>query len=331
LLHWKRLNEYLEKGDTSPIFMEVNPTNKCNLRCKWCITETARGKEEIEIDYLKTYFKQFKEMGGEAITFSGGGEPTLYPSFPEATISAKDSGLHLGLMTNGVFRKEYIPIIGNLFDWVRVSVDTLNPEKYSSWKGFDRVKRVKENIELLVTFPVRVGVNCNVGDDLSVEDAKELVEWVGTGSADYLQFRPVLPRYFMEEIPSINEKVWEYLDSVKDLSFLNLSGDKRRDVSEKNPFNFRSCEGHFFEPILDATGEIKVCMYHPRDTRFSFGSIYEKSLREIWNSEERKQAISFVRNLDYKKKCQMCCKLAEPNKLLDFLLHPEEIKDIHFL
>ena len=67
------------------------------------------------------------------------------------------------------------------------------------------------------------------------------------------------------------------------------------------------------------------------DKRLSFGSIYESSFKEIWNSEQRKEAIRFIRKFDYKSKCQMCSKLAEPNKLIDFLTHPEETKDINFL
>ena len=43
LCHWDRLDSYLKTGDTTPIFMEINPTNVCNLRCKWCINENSRG------------------------------------------------------------------------------------------------------------------------------------------------------------------------------------------------------------------------------------------------------------------------------------------------
>jgi len=333
LHHLDRIYEYMNNGDTTPIFMEVNPTNRCNLKCQWCITEEARGREEIEIDPLEGFFTDFYRLGGKAITFSGGGEPTLYPHFERAVSSAKKNALDLGLMTNGIFKEKYVSLIGENFDWVRFSVDTLNSENYSKWKGVDALKVVQKNIESIVNFPVRVGVNCNVNKDFSVKEAEELVNWTKNIKADYIQFRPVLPRFFKKgEEPSLNNPVWEYLDSIKSTNpQLNLSNDKRQDVGKGYIFPFRSCEGHFFEPILDATGEIKICMYHPRDSRFTFGNIHEKSFEEIWNSEQRKKAIEFVRSLDYSKNCQMCCKLTEPNKLLDFLKHPEEQQDINFL
>ena len=116
-----------------------------------------------------------------------------------------------------------------------------------------------------------------------------------------------------------------------DFSRINLSDDKRNDLKNGTAFNFRSCEGHFFEPILAATGEVKICTYHPMDKRLTFGNIYDSSFKEIWSSEQRKEAIKFIRSFNYKARCQVCCKLSEPNKLLDFLKHPEETKDINFL
>lgn len=333
LVHLDRLHQYMTTGDTFPVFMEVNPTNKCNLKCDWCICAHSRNPESLRIDALVSFLYDFANLGGKAVTFSGGGEPTCYPELPEAVRAAKDAGLDLGLMTDGVFNPSLRPVIGNNFTWARFSVDMLNEERYKAGKGKNAVPVVVANVESLhKNYPVKVGVNCNVSQYVTVEDAKELVTWVGAGNADYLQFRPVLPRWFVpDEKPELNIPVWEYLDSVKDLPFVNLSGDKRADVETKTAFPFRSCEGHFFEPILDATGEIKVCMYFPGDSRFAFGNIHETPLADIWASDQRQRAIVFVRQLNYGKNCQVCCKLTEPNKLLDFLLHPEEVPDRNFL
>jgi radical SAM protein with 4Fe4S-binding SPASM domain len=85
------------------------------------------------------------------------------------------------------------------------------------------------------------------------------------------------------------------------------------------------------EPILDATGEIKICTYHPGKQKFSFGNIYEKSFADIWRGEQRQKSINFVRRVKYDKICQMCCKCSEVNKLIDYLTHPEEMVDVNFI
>jgi len=73
-------------------------------------------------------------------------------------------------------------------------------------------------------------------------------------------------------------------------------------------------------------------MYHPTDTRFTFGNIYSNTLEEIWNSEQRKITIEFTRRLNYKMNCQMCCKLCELNKFIDFIKNTDRNKlDINFL
>jgi len=346
LLHFDKLNQYLTTGDTDcPVFMEIGLTDKCNMACYWCITELGRDNKfgkHLNIDSLKRYLKDFAAMGGKAVTYAGQGEPTFYPHFEEAVRGAKDAGLQLGMMTNGVFKKKYCSLIGESFQWIRISLDTLDAEKYHQWKEVDGVKIIKKNVAEMVDHPVRIGINCNVGPNITLDHAKELVDWVNENDGiSYLQFRPILPRFYKEAetayketgTSEINLAVWDYLDNLPAelMNKINLSDDKRRDLRDGSAFSFRSCEGHFFEPILAATGEVKVCTYHPNDSSLTFGNINESSFNDIWKSEQRQEALKAVRALNYKEKCQMCCKLSEPNKLIDFLNHPEETKDINFL
>jgi hypothetical protein len=72
-------------------------------------------------------------------------------------------------------------------------------------------------------------------------------------------------------------------------------------------------------------------MYHPGDINFTFGNLYDNDLAEIWKSENRKKVIEYVRNFDYYGKCQVCCKLFEINKFLDYVKYPDEKLDINFL
>jgi GTP 3',8-cyclase len=345
ILHWDKLHQYLTNGDTDcPIFMEVGLTNKCNMACYWCITENGRDNlngQHLDISSLKNFLNDFSSMGGKAITFAGQGEPTFYPNFEEAVLYAKKLNLQLGLMTNGVYKKRYNKLIGENFDWLRISLDTLDVEKYKLWKQVDGVKIIINNVQELIKYSASIGINCNVGPNITLEHVIKLVDWVNaTSGISYLQFRPILPRYYKESendykntrISEINEEIWKYLDDeVKNNSKINLSDDKRFDLKNGTAFSFRSCEGHYFEPILAATGEVKVCTYHPTDERLTFGNINDTTFRDIWHSDKRKKAIEFTRSMDYKNKCQMCCKLSEPNKLIDYLKHPEEIKDLNFL
>lgn len=334
LYHVDRINDYVKTGDTYPIFMEVNLTDVCNLKCDWCISNNRLDKDvpngSLDFDRLKLFVKEFSENGGKALTWSGGGEPTLYKHFSEITEYALECGLELGLMTHGGFNKKLVPIIGRSFKWIRMSLDTLDPVKYKKWKGLDLTTRIKENIRDLVGSNTKVGVNVNVNASMPVCDIEELINYC-YDKVSYIQFRPILPRYFKQETIEINNDVWVYLEQFRNDPNINLSFDKFYDLKSSQAFPFKSCEGHHFSPILDANGDIKICMYHPNRNEFSFGNIHTKTFLEIWNSEQRKNAIEFVRNLDYAKNCQMCCKLYELNKFVDFIKHPNTTMDINFL
>ena len=73
-------------------------------------------------------------------------------------------------------------------------------------------------------------------------------------------------------------------------------------------------------------------MYHPNDTRFTFGNIYKDDFNVIWKSDKRQEVIQFLRNeINYCDECQVCCKLYELNKLIEFINHPSVTLDINFL
>ncbi len=91
------------------------------------------------------------------------------------------------------------------------------------------------------------------------------------------------------------------------------------------------CVYHYFTCILNADGDLCVCMYHLGDRRFSFGNIYESSVAEIWHSEQRRKVVAMCLNaLDFST-CQACCKGHEINKLIHFIDHPDPAADINFL
>jgi len=328
MFHQDRIHEYLTRGDTTPVEMEVNLTNRCNMNCKWCISSNFRNRESLSAKAFKSFCHSFKVMSGKALVFSGGGEPTCHSNFGEFTDIAIREELELGLMTNGTYNFNYNKVIGNYFKWVRFSIDTLDETQYKKWKGVNTLSKALDNLFALKDYPTKVGVNCNIGPEHTIEGVKRFQDLLYF--ADYIQFRPVLPRYYMKEKIQINKPVWDYLAKCES-PVISLSNDKREDLEEQNHFPFRSCEGHFFVPVLNANGDVCVCMYHPNDKRFVFGNIYKNSFGEIWKSEQRKRVIEFVRGLDYKRFCQRCCKLTEINKFIDFIKHPEEGVDINFL
>jgi len=65
--------EYIKDGETFPIFMEVNLTDRCNLKCKWCIADNrfSRNSSSLQLEPFKTFVEDFYGYGGKALTWCG--------------------------------------------------------------------------------------------------------------------------------------------------------------------------------------------------------------------------------------------------------------------
>ena len=321
LFHGDRIGEYLRTGDCMPVFCEVNLTNTCNLQCQWCISENFKHSQDtLQTDAMLRFAKDFAVSGGKAITFSGGGEPTLHPDFTEIIEGCKQAGLEIGLMTNGAYDVELNDVIANNMQWVRFSLDTLDHVHYKQWKGVDRLDQVLANVSILSQKgAAKVGINCNVHKNLTIREVDDLINMLDECGASYLQFRPVIPRYFKSETIELNSRVWNYLSTVQDAR-INYSLDKYNDLAAGTIFPFSSCEAHRLSFVVNSNGDLLPCMYHPSDPRFVFGNIYNNHFHEIWKSEQRQSTIQFMQHgLDMHRECQLCCKLCELNKLFEFL------------
>ncbi len=375
LWHLDRLAEWKLMGDSFPIQIEINPTNYCNEACRWCISgyshvfNPSLTKEEkdrklqelnsksvisnhperrrgLEIDYLKNFLQDAVEMGLKAVTWSGGGEPTAYSSIKEAVQYSSELGLEQGMMTNGLYSKSYIRLFGENLRWMRVSLDTLDQQKYEYHKFTKSFNRVISNIQKIIDYPVKLGINMNLAD-WNVDEVMKMAVWSRDVGADYFQVRPILglPFEMKYNAPYRKQPKLDWLKKVKPLLLeaekiktdgfrVIVSWDKFNDLQDiEGNFGriYSKCMYHFFFCVINADGDLTVCMYHLGDKKFSFGNIYENSCAKIWNSQKRKQVIDMcANNLDLST-CQVCCKGHEINKFIHFIENPNQEWDINFL
>jgi organic radical activating enzyme len=66
---------------------------------------------------------EFKRVGCEAVTITGGGEPLCHPDFEEIITQIKRMGIEIGLVTNGVLLHKIQKTVLNQITWCRISHD----------------------------------------------------------------------------------------------------------------------------------------------------------------------------------------------------------------
>jgi MoaA/NifB/PqqE/SkfB family radical SAM enzyme len=329
--------------DPYPVALEINPASFCDQTCHWCISEDKHERGvwlDVEDGRFVQFVQDFAAVGGKVVGWSGGGEPTNHPHLARAMATVAAAGLEQGLMTHGAFAAN-----GALMDaivahcrWVRVSIDTDDPKEYARRRGHtdaagqQAFDRVMANVHALVQRNVHVGLNVNVAH-WNLDRVDRIYDCARRLGAAYLQVRPTLPTPFPHRREDREEvlaptAVPGLLDRLKALerhaadadTKIVVSYDKFEDIRVKNyGRGYRGCVAHRIFVVLNANGDLAVCMYQMTDTRFIFGNIYTERLKSIWESQRRKEAIRFCNTgLDHTMHgCQVCCKGHEINKVLE--------------
>ena len=94
---------------TAPVHVRIKPTNICNHDCWYCayhvenlqLGNLMEYKDRLPREKMMEIIDDLAEMGVKAVTFSGGGEPLIYPHIAEALNKLGESGIKLATLTNG--------------------------------------------------------------------------------------------------------------------------------------------------------------------------------------------------------------------------------------
>lgn len=91
-----------------PVLSEVAVTYRCNLRCRFCYAGCNRtanpigSSEEMTPGQVKTILRKiFLQAKVPSVSFTGG-EPTLLPELPKWIDYARNLGMRVNLITNGI-------------------------------------------------------------------------------------------------------------------------------------------------------------------------------------------------------------------------------------
>jgi cyclic pyranopterin phosphate synthase len=133
--------------------LRLSVTDRCNLRCSYCMPETDYvwlPREDIlhfeEIDRL---VDPFLGLGVDKVRLTGG-EPLLRRDLPRlvALLAAKPRIRDLAMTTNGVLLAEHAAALRDAgLHRITVSLDTLHPDRFQSLTRSDELGRVLGGID----------------------------------------------------------------------------------------------------------------------------------------------------------------------------------------
>ena len=129
--HAQAHNEIGEGKRIAPIYIRIKPTNYCNHHCYYCsyadselgLRDSVNRQDQIPWEKMQEIISDMEDIGVKAVTFSGGGEPLVYPYIVQAMRKVLDAGIDLSVITNGqLLKEERAEVLANA-KWVRISFD----------------------------------------------------------------------------------------------------------------------------------------------------------------------------------------------------------------
>ena len=225
---YKTMKRLLDDYDRTINYLRLSITDRCNLRCRYCMPE--EGVDLIEHGELLTYeeilgvVKVFARNGISKVRLTGG-EPLVRKGVVDLVKRiGKIEGIQdLSLTTNGVLLREYAKdLVAAGLHRINISLDTLRPERFAYITRRDRFKEVWEGIEAALRHglsPVKINVVAIQGfnDDEVQEFARlslthplhiRFIEFmpVGTGN-DWHEGGGISNARIMEEISALGELI----------------------------------------------------------------------------------------------------------------------------
>lgn len=309
----KRWKEILEgKTDFNPIAVEVHPTAKCNHACIHCsYKERNASRNEISQEAMERLIDSLIHLKVEAVYFSGGGEPTLYPHLEKYVNRLYHAGIEVALLTNGTcFEQSGLIEIADKFNYIAFSVPGASEEVFKEITGrelLQNVLRIPGKIKELhgKNSPV-LGARI-VLTNKNYKQVQTFMELMQERQFDYALFKVV--RDYEESGQGIGKE---------EENFLRQEIGKMEHIDEKytnlkSIFNYQkkvdfenNCWINQWGWLanISTDGKVYPNIVEIDHADFCIGDINEQRLEEIWNSKRHQE----VKELSKKKWLNGACR-----------------------
>lgn len=222
----------IEMDDKSK-YLNIYLTQACNLRCKHCFMLSGiKLDNELTAGQWKNVLKDFRSIGGEYVTFTGG-EALMNPDFEDIVKYASSIGLSVTILSNGVLWTD--KLIDDLYEYVseiQISLDGINEQANASVRGKGVFDKVVENIIKIANR----GYRTSVATTFTLENLTEETKFLYSKLVNEIREKTSNPIFFkiskkmlngrdvhytqeegkryLEEVIKIEREVDKYADTV---------------------------------------------------------------------------------------------------------------------
>ena len=185
-------------------YLRLSITDACNFRCVYCLPNGYSRQKDAE-DYLSVseilnLTQAFSELGTWKVRLTGG-EPTLRRDLLDIVRAvASVNGIRkVALSTNGNRLKSLArPLFQAGVSALNISIDSLDPQKFSEMTGTTQLSEVLEGIEVALKIGFEsIKVNAVLMGGLNDNEVRPFMDWIRN--------KPISVR-FIELMPTSQNK-----------------------------------------------------------------------------------------------------------------------------
>ncbi|MEE1086594.1 MAG: GTP 3',8-cyclase MoaA [Schaedlerella sp.] len=197
-------------------YLRISITDRCNLRCRYCMPDGVELKQMEEIltyEEIETICRMAAQIGIKKIKVTGG-EPLVRRGCTEfiGKLKAIPGIEQVTLTTNGVLLKEHLEeLVTNGLDAMNISLDSLNADTYRKITGRDELHRVLDSILEAVKTGIRIKINAVLQKDTNGTEWESLIALAKENPID-VRFIEMMPIGYGKQFePVYNEELLSML------------------------------------------------------------------------------------------------------------------------
>ncbi len=291
-----------------PAHLQVEITNKCNLRCLSCHRDLLYPKTTTMS--FENFKKVFNDVRPSKINVSGLGEPFLNPDVFKIIRYAKKAGSAVNCATNfTLVRNKIEKILDSGIDQLKISIDAADRETFHKIRRKDLYNVLIENIQNLNSAKEKHGIDkpdIRFNFALQKNNINELFDTIELAKSlnvksMYIQYLVYIDREERKKslvgnlTPGKIKKVLLKADKLTKSYKIttNISMWKREfDLFWNNmqPFenfvpNKKHCYFPWFSSWIDADGTVRPCPIIPWQKDVGhMGNAFNEPFKDIWNN-----------------------------------------------
>lgn len=305
-----KLERLAHREVTPPVHIRLKPINACNHRCFYCcyrnenlfLSELMKEKDLIPREKMIEIVNDLIAGGVKAVTFTGGGEPLIYPYIDETVERLCEGGIRVAVLTNGSrLNGRTAALLAQGADWVRISIDATDSETLAKTRSvpadeFDSIIQQMKKFARIKRDACELGINFIITEHNAthVFDFIKLMRDLG---ANHVKISECIistkgsenNAYHQEHFKGVLDQILRAENELSLPTFHVIN--KFHDFEDKFDKKYKQCPFINFINVIAADQNIYTCQDKAYTRTGLLGSVQHGSLKELWESDGYRNKI----------------------------------------